>query len=94
MAKGGGLLNRYTGQNLYRGFESPPLRQSHRIKGIRPRLKIPAKQIADITGEKVKDWMPGPEEWPSRRSNPADKIRLTGPAALQYAVACRICSLE
>ena len=27
MAEGGGLLNRYTGQNLYRGFESPPLRQ-------------------------------------------------------------------
>ena len=27
MAEGGGLLNRYTGQNLYRGFESLPLRQ-------------------------------------------------------------------
>jgi hypothetical protein len=25
--------------------------------------------------------MRGPEEWPSNRSNPADKIRLTGPAA-------------
>ena len=25
--------------------------------------------------------MRGPEEWPSRRSNPADRIRLTGPAA-------------
>ncbi len=29
MAEGGGLLNRYTGQNLYRGFESLPLR--HRV---------------------------------------------------------------
>ena len=28
VAEGGGLLNRYTGQNLYRGFESLPLRQS------------------------------------------------------------------
>gem|GEM_PF-3877088 len=26
MAEGGGLLNRYRGLNLYRGFESPPLR--------------------------------------------------------------------
>src|SRR5271157_5301494 len=26
-AEGGGLLNRCRGQNLYRGFESPPLRQ-------------------------------------------------------------------
>ena len=26
VAEGGGLLNRYTGQNLYRGFESLPLR--------------------------------------------------------------------
>ena len=26
MAEGGGLLNRYTGFYLYRGFESPPLR--------------------------------------------------------------------
>jgi hypothetical protein len=28
--------------------------------------------------------MPGPEEWPSRRSDPADRIRLTGPAATIY----------
>jgi hypothetical protein len=28
--------------------------------------------------------MCGPEEWPSRGSNPADKIRLTGPAAKKY----------
>lgn len=28
--------------------------------------------------------MPGPEEWSSRRSNPADKIRLTGPAATRF----------
>jgi hypothetical protein len=26
--------------------------------------------------------MRSPEEWPSRRSNPEDKIRLTGPAAI------------
>ncbi len=26
MAEGGGLLNRYTAQKLYRGFESPSLR--------------------------------------------------------------------
>jgi hypothetical protein len=26
--------------------------------------------------------MRGPEEWPSHRSNPADRIRLTGPAAI------------
>src|SRR5580700_2351134 len=25
-----------------------------------------------------------PEEWPSRRSNPADRIRLTGPAATKF----------
>jgi hypothetical protein len=30
VAEGGGLLNRYTGQNLYRGFESLPLRHSLR----------------------------------------------------------------
>ena len=29
-AEGGGLLNRYTGLNLYREFESPPLRNSFR----------------------------------------------------------------
>jgi hypothetical protein len=31
-AEGGGLLNRYRGENLYRGFESLPLReqQAHR----------------------------------------------------------------
>jgi len=28
--------------------------------------------------------MPGPEEWPSRRSDPADRIRLTGPATTNY----------
>ncbi len=28
-AEGGGLLNRCTRQNVYRGFESPPLRQYH-----------------------------------------------------------------
>ncbi len=28
--------------------------------------------------------MPGPEEWPSRRSNPEDRIRLTGPAATTF----------
>ena len=26
MVEGGGLLNRYTGENLYRGFKSLPLR--------------------------------------------------------------------
>jgi len=26
VAEGGGLLNRYTAQKLYRGFESPSLR--------------------------------------------------------------------
>jgi len=30
--------------------------------------------------------MRGPEEWPSRSSNVADKIRLTGPAATIYLV--------
>ena len=33
-AEGGGLLNRYTGQNLYRGFESLPLRQMFMAKGL------------------------------------------------------------
>ena len=28
--------------------------------------------------------MRGPEEWPSRRSNPEDRIRLTGPAATTF----------
>jgi|1185.fasta_scaffold309611_1 hypothetical protein len=28
--------------------------------------------------------MRGPEEWPSSGSNPADRIRLTGPAALIF----------
>jgi len=28
--------------------------------------------------------MGGPEEWPSRGSNPADRIRLIGPAATSY----------
>jgi hypothetical protein len=32
VAEGGGLLNRYTGQNLYRGFESLPLR--HELSSI------------------------------------------------------------
>jgi hypothetical protein len=30
-AEGGGLLNRYTGENLYRGFESLPLRQPNQL---------------------------------------------------------------
>ena len=30
--------------------------------------------------------MRGPEEWPSSRSNPADRIRLTGPAATNDSV--------
>ncbi len=30
--------------------------------------------------------MRGPEEWSSRRSNPADRIRLTGPAATNKAL--------
>src|SRR6201987_4191330 len=29
--------------------------------------------------------MRGPEEWSSRRSNPADRIRLTGPAATNFS---------
>src|SRR4051794_13554403 len=41
--------------------------------------------------------MRGPEEWPSCRSNPADRIRLTGPAAtnlfycfihIEHLIAC------
>jgi hypothetical protein len=31
--------------------------------------------------------MRGPEEWPSRESNPADKIRLTDPAAKFPSIA-------
>jgi hypothetical protein len=30
--------------------------------------------------------MRGPEEWPSRSSNVADRIRLTGPAATNYFI--------
>src|SRR4030081_1231606 len=30
--------------------------------------------------------MHGPEEWSSRRSNPADKIRLIGPAATKFSL--------
>src|SRR5450631_1440021 len=30
--------------------------------------------------------MRGPEEWPSSRSNPADRIRLTGPAATLFFI--------
>src|SRR5208283_621573 len=38
-AEGGGLLNRCTGQNLYRGFESPPLRQFFVFNGLDSFLK-------------------------------------------------------
>jgi hypothetical protein len=31
--------------------------------------------------------MRGPEEWPSSGSNPADRIRLTGPAANNYQIS-------
>src|ERR1700677_4782677 len=31
--------------------------------------------------------MRGPEEWPSHRSNSADRIRLTGPAA-DFSITC------
>jgi hypothetical protein len=31
--------------------------------------------------------MRGPEEWPSHQSNPADRIRLTGPAAF-FSITC------
>lgn len=36
--------------------------------------------------------MRGPEEWPSCRSNPADRIRLTGPAANKplFSIAFKI----
>src|SRR5947209_7838163 len=33
--------------------------------------------------------MRSPEEWPSRGSNPADRIRLTGPAAFITIESCR-----
>jgi hypothetical protein len=35
-AEGGGLLNRYTGENLYREFESHPLRQNETCDGQHP----------------------------------------------------------
>ena len=35
MAECGGLLNRFGGQNLQRGFESPPLRQILASIGVR-----------------------------------------------------------
>ena len=34
MAEGGGLLNRYTAQKLYRGFESPSLRQIDSVRAL------------------------------------------------------------
>ena len=34
-AEGGGLLNRYTGENLYREFESHPLRQTKAVFAMR-----------------------------------------------------------
>ena len=40
MAEGGGLLNRYTGQNLYRGFESLSLRQKIRYQTKCRRLSM------------------------------------------------------
>src|SRR5207245_6406064 len=36
-AEGGGLLNRYTGYNLYRGFESLPLRHYFGYLAVRSR---------------------------------------------------------
>ena len=50
MAEGGGLLNRYTGQNLYRGFESLSLRHSRPVSAycypVRPlKFPIPKKHV-------------------------------------------------
>ena len=38
--------------------------------------------------------MRGPEEWPSSGSNPADRIRLTGPAANNFPLFREMTSLE
>ena len=48
MAEGGGLLNRYTGQNLYRGFESLSLRHLYyQLLSIKPTPKS-VLEIQDI----------------------------------------------
>jgi hypothetical protein len=38
--------------------------------------------------------MRGPEEWPSSGSNPADRIRLTGPAATNFLFSGKVLPLS
>ena len=49
MAEGGGLLNRYTGLYLYRGFESPRLRSGQWATGNGQRVLHPtcAQAVGD-----------------------------------------------
>ena len=55
MAEGGGLLNRYTAQKLYRGFESPTLRHPP-PEGAR-RLR---SRSAGIAGLALVEWQSAP----------------------------------
>ena len=48
-AEGGGLLNRYTAQKLYRGFESLPLRRFLLRGGVAERSK--ATVLKTVAGE-------------------------------------------
>ena len=58
VAEGGGLLNRYTGQNLYRGFESLPLRQIPQFQKalpgqhvVKPGQSVPIYLVRDASGK-------------------------------------------
>jgi hypothetical protein len=57
VAEGGGLLNRYTLEKVYRGFESLRLRQLHLGRGKYPALNVtgeagcePEKRVRQFSG--------------------------------------------
>src|SRR5450432_3277960 len=57
-----------------------PNREEARLRPDACRLGAPNLRVGRLS----RAVMRGPEEWPSCRSNPADKIRLTGPAAFLH----------
>lgn len=49
-AEGGGLLNRYSAQKRYRGFESPPLRWVCVAKGAGRRARVLCGRVFPVAG--------------------------------------------
>ena len=67
MAEGNGLLNRHTGLNLYRGFESLPHRQFPNPQGMSSRSDPGAVRVR---------FAPSPDRLPAHRRRPHGAVQL------------------